>query len=48
LLEHARQALDADLTPIDDIRSTRAYRTAVAANVLAQFLRASHPDFARA
>ena len=48
LLEHARRALDADLTPIDDIRSTRAYRTAVAANVLAQFLRASHPDFARA
>ena len=36
-----RAALDAlhrDMTPIDDIRSTRAYRTTVAANLLRDFL----------
>jgi CO/xanthine dehydrogenase FAD-binding subunit len=36
-----RAALDAlhrDITPIDDIRSTKAYRTAVAANLLRDFL----------
>ncbi len=35
----ARSALDADIAPIDDIRSSEAYRRAVAANVLEQFLR---------
>jgi CO/xanthine dehydrogenase FAD-binding subunit len=47
LREHALDALEADLTPIDDIRSTREYRLQVARNVLAQFLRAAHPGFAR-
>jgi xanthine dehydrogenase small subunit len=42
-LEPARAALALDLAPIDDIRSDRAYRSAVAANVLAQFLRAAAP-----
>ena len=37
----ALRALERDLAPIDDIRSDRAYRTAVAANVLAQFLHAA-------
>ena len=40
-------ALAGDLAPIDDIRSDRAYRSAVAANVLAQFLRAATPGRAR-
>jgi xanthine dehydrogenase iron-sulfur cluster and FAD-binding subunit A len=34
----ARAALGADLTPIDDIRSTREYRMEVAGNLLEQFL----------
>jgi CO/xanthine dehydrogenase FAD-binding subunit len=36
----ALEALARDIAPIDDIRSTREYRLAVAANVLGQFLRA--------
>jgi CO/xanthine dehydrogenase FAD-binding subunit len=39
----ARTALARDIAPIDDIRSSREYRLAVAANVLAQFLRAAGP-----
>lgn len=35
----ARAALASESSPIDDIRSTAAYRTAVAANLLEQFLR---------
>jgi xanthine dehydrogenase small subunit len=35
----ARAALASDLVPIDDIRSERDYRMAVAGNVLEQFLR---------
>jgi len=37
----ARAALERDITPIDDIRSSRAYRIAVSGNVLEQFLRGS-------
>jgi CO/xanthine dehydrogenase FAD-binding subunit len=33
----AQAALLTEMTPIDDIRSTRGYRTAVAANLLAEF-----------
>jgi xanthine dehydrogenase small subunit len=36
----AREALARDIAPIDDIRSTRDYRVAVAGNILEQFLRA--------
>jgi CO/xanthine dehydrogenase FAD-binding subunit len=39
----ARQALALDLAPIDDIRSDRAYRIAVAGNLLGQFLRQVAP-----
>ncbi len=35
----ARAALTAEARPIDDIRSTARYRTAVAANLLEEFLR---------
>jgi CO/xanthine dehydrogenase FAD-binding subunit len=44
--ERARQALERDVVPIDDIRSTREYRVAVAGNVLEQFLRTADPRFA--
>lgn len=37
-IETARQALAAELNPIDDVRSTADYRTRVAANLLAEFL----------
>jgi CO/xanthine dehydrogenase FAD-binding subunit len=37
-LDKALQALDADLAPIDDVRSTAAYRRRVAANLLIEFL----------
>jgi CO/xanthine dehydrogenase FAD-binding subunit len=37
-LEAARRALDGDISPIDDIRSTARYRRVVAGNVLAQML----------
>ncbi len=43
----ARAALMRDIAPIDDIRSERDYRLAVAGNVLEQFLRAAAPRFAR-
>lgn len=43
----ARDALMSDIAPIDDIRSDRDYRLAVAGNVLEQFLRAADPRFAR-
>ena len=42
----ARAALAGDIAPIDDIRSDREYRLAVAGNVLEQFLRASDRRFA--
>ncbi|HYM82070.1 MAG TPA: xanthine dehydrogenase family protein subunit M [Candidatus Limnocylindria bacterium] len=42
----ARAALLDDIAPIDDIRSDRDYRLAVAGNLLAQFLRAADPRFA--
>ncbi len=44
----AREALMRDIAPIDDIRSDRDYRLAVAGNVLGQFLRSADPRFARA
>jgi CO/xanthine dehydrogenase FAD-binding subunit len=43
----ARAALLADITPIDDIRSDREYRLAVAGNLLEQFLRGVDPRFGR-
>ncbi len=43
----ALEALEGDLAPIDDIRSDRAYRMAVARNLLAQFLRGAHAGYAR-
>jgi CO/xanthine dehydrogenase FAD-binding subunit len=42
----ARAALLGEIAPIDDIRSDRAYRNAVAGNLLAQFLRSVDPRFA--
>lgn len=42
----ALAALASDIVPIDDIRSTREYRLAVAGNVLAQFLRVADPRLA--
>lgn len=44
---HARAELMRDIAPIDDIRSDREYRLAVAGNVLEQFLRAADHRFAR-
>ena len=43
----ARAALMLDIAPIDDIRSDRDYRLAVAGNLLEQFLRAVDSGFAR-
>jgi xanthine dehydrogenase small subunit len=43
----AREALMEDIAPIDDIRSDRDYRMAVAGNLLEQFLRAADRRFAR-
>ena len=43
----ARAALMDDIAPIDDIRSDRDYRLAVAGNLLEQFLRAADPRFAQ-
>jgi xanthine dehydrogenase small subunit len=40
VVAEARAALAEDLSPIDDIRSDRAYRLTVAGNLLEQFLRA--------
>lgn len=45
--EAALAALERDLAPIDDVRSERDYRMAVARALLAQFLRTAHPAFAR-
>lgn len=39
VIHSARRALQSEVSPIDDIRSTRAYRIAVAANLLEEFLR---------
>jgi CO/xanthine dehydrogenase FAD-binding subunit len=41
LCEHAVEALAGELAAIDDIRSTARYRTRVAGNLLADFLRRS-------
>ena len=38
MIETARQALAAELKPIDDVRSTADYRARVAANLLTEFL----------
>ena len=38
-LEHARRVLQEEISPIDDIRSTAAYRRTVAGNLLEQFWR---------
>ena len=46
-VEAARAALERDIAPIDDIRSTRDYRVAVAGNVLEQFLRIADPRYLR-
>lgn len=43
----ALEALGHDIAPIDDIRSDREYRMAIAGNVLTQFLRRAHSDYAR-
>ena len=42
-VEEAQRTLATDITPIDDIRSTAAYRRRVAANLLAEMLRAPRP-----
>lgn len=42
-LAAARAALDADIAPIDDVRSTAAYRRRVAGNLLEQFLEETAP-----
>lgn len=42
----AREALARDITPIDDIRSSRDYRLTVAGNLLALFLRTADPRYA--
>jgi CO/xanthine dehydrogenase FAD-binding subunit len=39
LIEECRRKLASEVAPIDDIRSTREYRTRVAQNLLEQFLR---------
>jgi CO/xanthine dehydrogenase FAD-binding subunit len=38
LISEARQALEAEVAPIDDIRSTAVYRLHVAGNLLQEFL----------
>jgi CO/xanthine dehydrogenase FAD-binding subunit len=38
LLELARKTAAAEILPIDDIRSTARYRSAVASNLVAEFL----------
>ena len=38
LLREARQAMEAEVAPIDDIRSSAAYRLQVAGNLLQEFL----------
>lgn len=39
----ARESLEAEVAPIDDIRSTKAYRVAVAGNLLDEFLNSLMP-----
>ena len=39
LIAQAADAVGQDISPIDDVRSTRGYRLAVARNVVATFLR---------
>jgi CO/xanthine dehydrogenase FAD-binding subunit len=43
VIERARVALLEDISPIDDIRSDREYRTRVAGNLLEQFLHTAAP-----
>jgi CO/xanthine dehydrogenase FAD-binding subunit len=43
-IQSARQALLAEAKPIDDIRSTAAYRKGVAVNLLEEFLRQLYPE----
>lgn len=43
-LRAVRQALQAEVSPIDDIRSTSAYRSAVAGNLLEEFLQSLFPQ----
>jgi xanthine dehydrogenase small subunit len=38
LMSEARQALEAEVAPIDDIRSSAAYRLQVAGNLLQEFI----------
>jgi xanthine dehydrogenase iron-sulfur cluster and FAD-binding subunit A len=38
LVRDARQALESEVAPIDDIRSSAAYRTHVAGNLLQEFV----------
>ena len=38
-IEEARRALESDLAPIDDVRSSAEYRRRVAANLLRKFWR---------
>jgi CO/xanthine dehydrogenase FAD-binding subunit len=38
LINNAQSALEAEIRPIDDIRSTERYRAAVATNLLAEFI----------
>ncbi|HEV2273390.1 MAG TPA: FAD binding domain-containing protein [Acidobacteriaceae bacterium] len=42
-LQAARVALEREVSPIDDIRSTRAYRIAVAGNLMEEFVRGLFP-----
>jgi OHCU decarboxylase len=44
VLRSARKTLETEVSPIDDIRSTRAYRIAVAGNLLEEFLRSLFPS----
>jgi xanthine dehydrogenase iron-sulfur cluster and FAD-binding subunit A len=40
IVEEAADLLEIDVSPIDDLRSTRAYRLEVSRNLLRAFLRA--------
>ncbi len=44
LLQDARQAMEREVAPIDDIRSTAAYRLHVAGNLLQEFLEDLFPE----
>jgi CO/xanthine dehydrogenase FAD-binding subunit len=43
-IESAREAMLAEVKPIDDIRSTAEYRRRVAANLLEEFLHELRPE----